>query len=225
MSLPAIAIIVATASALFTASNMLVSLATYRRGGPRLKVRVSRRPYKLHEAYLAGDKANWRMSYHVHVVNYSSASVEVEKVQIIPHLRQITPIDFILHRILRSVIKKTLLNHPEMESWTSVELLEGEDRKKIEGFGGARWVLQEKLSTVAATFIDDGWADFLASVTVTLQLRVILANGREAYSRSISLRKLMREDRRARQILAEFHKEQAAIPGQLSFDDLDEESD
>ncbi|MGM9380550.1 hypothetical protein [Streptomyces antibioticus] len=40
MSLPVIAIIISCASALFTASNMLVSFATYRRGKPRVKLKV-----------------------------------------------------------------------------------------------------------------------------------------------------------------------------------------
>ncbi|MDO0937142.1 hypothetical protein QQY66_37525 [Streptomyces sp. DG2A-72] len=223
MSLPVIAIAVAAASALFTACNMLVTLATYRRGGPRLKVRVTRRPYKLYDAYLAGNETKWRMSYHVHVVNRSSASIEVEKVQVIPHLTRLTIIPY--NPILRSLINRELLNYPELDSWTGIEFLEGGDRKKIEPFGGARWILQDKLSAMATTWIEKGLPDFLFSVATSLQLRVTLTNGREIYSHPISLRKLAKENDRVSQDVAEFANKQATIPGQLSFDDLAQAED
>jgi len=206
------AIVVSACSAAIAMSSMLVSLATYRRGGPRLKVRAEIAPHNAHDAYRSGDVTKWRQSWHVHVINRSSATVEVEKVEVLPWVPPPTG------RIYGRIFYKKILTNPTIRSFSTVIWLEGEDKKKLEGFGGARWVLSEKMSSVPIP--DMGWANNLLFLT----LRVTLTNGREAYSTPFRFTYLAKRHHTVftnLTRLAEREKEDALkASGQLSFDDL-----
>ncbi|MFF4909823.1 hypothetical protein ACFY2T_33755 [Streptomyces sp. NPDC001260] len=208
MSLPVIAIVISSCSAAFTLSSLLVSLATYLRGGPRLKVKAEIGPYEPYLAYRSGGRTRSKQYWHVHVVNRSSASVEVEKVVVI----------LWLPAFKRLFYKKALALPPIMDV-SRVNWLEGEEKKKLEAFGGARWVLTEKLSSLPLP-------DDISSLFLFVQLRVTLTNGRESYSNLVALRRIAR----GRKSLFEYliarmeggEQEPLEAYRQLSVDDLDE---
>ncbi|MBQ0853395.1 hypothetical protein J8N05_35095 [Streptomyces sp. BH-SS-21] len=166
MSLPVIAILVASLSACFTAANMLVSAATYRRGGPRLKLTVD---YSSRHGDLdPSDETTWRGYLHVHVQNRSAAVVEVERV----YLRPVMP-----------PLAATFMGRRAyfMQLWRFtglgiVTLLEGEDKRTIPAFGGARWVLNEGFTVMARP---DKWMARL----LAFRVEAMLTNGLEAHSR------------------------------------------
>ncbi|MCX5330009.1 hypothetical protein [Streptomyces sp. NBC_00140] len=218
MPLPVIAIIVASASAMFSASSMLISLAAYRRGGPRVKMRVARGTFMLPAAYLTGDETRWRTSYLIRLVNRSSTSMEVEKVQTI---LQPSWLMLPFRRVLRSAINTELLNRPGTESGMAVEFLYGQDRMKIDPFGGTRWVVQDR--TTGLSDLTQGVRGFVFSLLTSMGIRVTLTSGREIYSRPMSIRKIARENDRIFRIVSEFSRKQATNAGQLSFDDLAKE--
>ncbi|MCC5479059.1 hypothetical protein [Streptomyces barringtoniae] len=170
MSLAAVAIIVSSASAAFTMINMFVSAATYRRGGPRLKLSFELQPYQPREALLAEDRNRWRSYLHVHVRNRSSASVEVETVQIYPVM--------VFMALLGSLLWKEdmFANFLNFAYHSRVSFLDGEDKKKIAPFSGSRWVLDESFTTMARP---NKWV----ARALLFRVRVTLTNGQEVQSR------------------------------------------
>ncbi|MEV6167581.1 hypothetical protein AB0L99_05045 [Streptomyces sp. NPDC051954] len=86
MSLPVIAIIVASVSALFTGTNMLVSALTYRRVRPRVRL--------TYEWGLLGaapvreaSRGVGRVGFDVHVKNLSPTAAKVRKLQLVTRYR------------------------------------------------------------------------------------------------------------------------------------------
>lgn len=170
MSLAVVAIIVSSASAAFTMANMLISAATYRRGGPRLRLSVELQPYQPRDALLAEDRNKWRGYLHVHVRNRSSASVEVEKVTVEPVVALVGMIGGFLWTTDLFATLLTFAHH------SRVRFLDGEDKKQIGPFGGARWVLDESFTTMARP---DKWV----ARALMFRVQVTLTNGQEAQSR------------------------------------------
>ncbi|MEV6530582.1 hypothetical protein AB0M86_13440 [Streptomyces sp. NPDC051639] len=170
MSLPAIAIIVSAASAMFTLTNMLISAAGYRRGGPRLKLSVRLRAHTLIQALNEGDRTKWRAYLHVHVRNRSSASVEVEKVQVVPR--------YLGLMVLRRTVV-TVDGFPVRMRKSRVKFVVGEEKKIIAPFGGARWVLDDELT------VSDRPGKWLTKVLM-FRVRVTLTNGQEINGRLMS---------------------------------------
>ncbi|MEU9278792.1 hypothetical protein [Streptomyces sp. NPDC048341] len=78
MSLPVIAIVVSTASALFTASNMLTSVLTYRRVHPRLKVRIRWQERDASES----------PELQVQVISLSATKAKIKDVQLLSRYRK-----------------------------------------------------------------------------------------------------------------------------------------
>ncbi|MFD3924904.1 hypothetical protein [Streptomyces sp. NPDC058614] len=238
MSLPVIAIVIAVASASFTLGNWLTSLATFRRGGPRLKVKVRLWPHDILAAYNSGDTTKWRTSWHVHIANTGAAAMEVEKVEVTPWTppRPLTlfffPGPLALHRLLRltlfflpetTAVHRFLAEIRAMSVPTNVVWLEGEEKKRIEPYGGTRWIVNDVLQDSAETSLilwTPGSFGMLA-------LRVTLTNGREVTSRPVFLHVVLHKHNvihRSLSRLAEEQRQKAEKEsGQLSFDDLQEE--
>jgi hypothetical protein len=133
MSLAATAIIVSATSAVFTMSNMLISAATYRRGGPRVKLRAYRLPLNSHLAVTTGKKVYLKRVIHVHVVNKSASSIVVESVRL-------EPLYAWFERLANWMM---VYGQPWGGDFREVEFIEGEEKKEIPPFGGARWILLE----------------------------------------------------------------------------------
>ncbi|MET7736322.1 hypothetical protein ABZT02_33900 [Streptomyces sp. NPDC005402] len=170
MPLPAIAILVSAASAMFTLTNMLISAASYRRGGPRLKLSVRLRAHNPEELLKEADPTKWRTYLHVHVRNRSSASVEVDEVQVVPRYLGLIRLGY------RFSIVDGL---PMLLRNSRVKFVVGEDRKNIAPFGGARWVLDDELTVSSRP---GKWRARL----LMFRVRVTLSNGQEINSRLMS---------------------------------------
>ncbi|MZD52670.1 hypothetical protein [Streptomyces sp. SID5606] len=165
MSIAVVALIVASLSALGTLANMTAAWASYRRGGPRLKVKVDYRP-RVYVQYMDDeDPESWRSHLHVHVRNHSAAAVEVHEVVIVPS---------VLFRRLSEYRKYGRLL--SLASLLKVEVIDGADQMSIPAFGGVRWVLDEKFTVMARP-------SWLASRTLLFQVQVTLTNGQEVRSR------------------------------------------
>lgn len=136
MPLPVIAIVVASVSATFTGANMLLSTLTYRRGGARLKVYASRLPLNPIRAYKAGRRSLLEPAIHVHVVNMSATSVTIERVIIDPMRRIPKWIDRLL---TGNVVYPYFEEIPILATF-----VEGEEKKSLLPFEGARWTLRER---------------------------------------------------------------------------------
>ncbi|MFF1768431.1 hypothetical protein [Streptomyces sp. NPDC058249] len=203
MKLAEAAILVSVTSALFTGTNMLISAATYRRGGPRLKLRIIRAPHRLYDAYKAGDQTKWRAYLHVHVMNRSGANVKVEKVQIIPHMLPMPG---------RRAIVRSL--EARMDHTARATFIEGENRMNIDPFDGVKWIVNHSLRPESLRALARG--------RVILQLRVTLANGMDVYSHPFSARRLAKSDEAIRKNIERIAQE-SGLTGQLAFDDLEED--
>ncbi|MEU1600825.1 hypothetical protein ABZ468_50955 [Streptomyces sp. NPDC005708] len=119
MSLPIIAILIASVSALFTGVNMTVSLATYRRGRPRVYMSAYWNPW----APPDWDRGGQRGYFTVRLVNRSQATVTVSNLYV----------EFDRGR------RRSL--------WTArgmgrLEIIKGEGEKQIPPFGGITWTAQ-----------------------------------------------------------------------------------
>ncbi|MEU4042575.1 hypothetical protein ACK389_05515 [Streptomyces antibioticus] len=110
MSLPVIAIIVASVSALFTGANMLVSALNYRRAKPRIKV-------KLH--LWCPSEISWdSIKCNIRFISNSSTAVSVERVTL---LQKVTNADFTCTKEI------------------AVAILKGEEKREISSFDGPLW--------------------------------------------------------------------------------------
>ncbi|MCX5234620.1 hypothetical protein OG824_05160 [Streptomyces prunicolor] len=211
MSLPVIAIIISSASAAFTLSNWLTSVATYRRGGPRLKVKAKiGPPPNVYDLYHSGKPDDWRAAWHVHVANRSSARVEVEKVEALPwapHL-PFTPFGRVLTRLI--------VENPALGPMTKVTWLDGEDRKKIEPFDGVRWILSEEISRVRMD-------TFVGRFSI-MSLRVTLNNGQEVFSTTFRTNYVASKHDEVHshisRLAEEERKTELERTGQLTFEDI-----
>ncbi|MEU0427593.1 hypothetical protein ABZ235_29035 [Streptomyces canus] len=171
MSPAAVAIIVSGASAAFTLANMLISAATFRRGGPRVKLHVRFRASLKSPFLSVEDPTTWRGYLHVHVRNRSSVSVEVENVRIVPST------------VLMVAFWPFIVNKEALNSYANLiffpstaRFLQGEEKTKVEAWGGARWVLDEDVTTRARP---EKWVARL----LLFRVRITLTNGREIHSR------------------------------------------
>ncbi|MDF3145546.1 MULTISPECIES: hypothetical protein [unclassified Streptomyces] len=119
MSLAAVAIVVACISALFTGANMAVSLATYRRGRPRVYVSAYWNPY-------APPRVGTRQQrgyFTVHLVNKSQAAVKVS-------------------RLYADFDRGRRCSHLVARSKCRLKIIKGEEEKEIPPFGGIEWTAQ-----------------------------------------------------------------------------------
>ncbi|MGW3416537.1 hypothetical protein [Streptomyces phaeochromogenes] len=121
MSLPVIAIIVAGASAVFTASNMFVSLATYRRGRPRVCMEAQWLPY----IPVIGEHDGDTGFFLVHLVNKSQATVKVTRLY------------------LRMEFERPLIPFTKRsDALSGLKIVKGDEEKEILPFGGVEWTIQ-----------------------------------------------------------------------------------
>lgn len=169
MSIAVLALVVASLSALGTTANMLASWASYRRGGPRLKLAVDHRIRGSFGDMDEDDPSTWRAYLHVHVRNRSAAAVEVQDVSLgatIPTaFRLLTEFSGFYGAItLATMLKATVID--------------GEDQMSIPAFGGVRWVLDEEFTTMARP-------SFLATHLLLFHVKVTLTNGQEVRSRKM----------------------------------------
>ncbi|MFJ5028111.1 hypothetical protein ACIQB5_08425 [Streptomyces sp. NPDC088560] len=134
MSLPVVAIVVASVSATFTGISMLISTLTYRRGGARLKVYASRLPLSPFHAIETGDESFLEPVIHVHVINRSASAVTVDRVEVDPFRR-------IPKWVQRLFIGNVIIPHQHGPHFLS--FVEGSEKKKIPPFEGALWSLRE----------------------------------------------------------------------------------
>jgi len=180
MSLPVIAIIVSVASALFTATNVTISFASYRRVRPKVVLKVKYAPRKsvlLSETEHPGDTV---CGFHVLLESKSQSSVKT-----------------------RSVVADYRL--PFRESWWlkqwakdgmdpyGLEFDEGEVDTEIPPFGGAQWVLWKNFHRVY--FGRKGRK-------IRVRIQVTLTNGRQVHSRWMKLHILQRKEERSRRPLS-----------------------
>ncbi|MFI6276316.1 hypothetical protein [Streptomyces sp. NPDC050988] len=216
MSLPAIAIIVASLSALFTMSNMLISAATYRRGGPRIKLRAFRLPLNAHLAMTTGEKRYLERVIHVHVVNRSASSITIESVHMEP-----------LYALMERLVNWTTITtgQPWGGDLRRMEFIEGEEKKEIPPFGGARWILREPK---AMPEVKSRWLKL--ALVKHPHVTVKLTNGAEVRSRKVSNWRV-RGVIRTVEIVSIYARNRnrpdfmlgASRDVQLSFDDIQEE--
>lgn len=115
----AIAIIIALVSALFTGANMAVSLATYRRGRPRVYVSAYWNPY----APPRIDSRRERGYFTVHLVNKSQAAVKVSRLYV-------------------EFDRGRKGSHLVTRSKCRLKIIKGEEEKEIPPFGGIEWTAQ-----------------------------------------------------------------------------------
>jgi hypothetical protein len=209
MSLPIIAIIVSAVSALFTASNMLISAATYRRGGPRMKIRALRFPLNPFRAFNTGDDSLMERVIHIHVINRSASAVNIDRVELDLYRR-------IPKWIERSLLMRSALpwkDAPEMLSF-----IEGADRKNIPPFGGVRWIMREQINRPKLRL----WFRLLFISAREARVRVTLTNGAQIRSNRVSNWRLNIGVRGIERIYrwSRPHEEANPNPNQLSFDDI-----
>ncbi|NUK08959.1 hypothetical protein HRW18_13270 [Streptomyces lunaelactis] len=197
MSLPAIAILVSCASAVFTASNMLVSYLTYRRANPRVAVRVSY-GFFTRDRTEARTEGQPRNGFHVHLISKTQATVRTHQLEAqyrISHRRTYIP-----HR------RNAVYEHP-------LSFLKGEKETEVAPFGGARWVLGRPFSLIPLSAND---------VVDRVRILVTLDNGAEITSNWLKMSYVTAYDGLLSTpppdwYLAEFGPDG---PKQLSFDDL-----
>ncbi|MFD5445964.1 hypothetical protein [Streptomyces tendae] len=165
MSIAVLALVVASLSALGTLANMTAAWASYRRGGPRLKLRVEYRPRVFVQHMDLTNPSSWRNHLHVHVRNHSAAAVEVHEVVIMPSI------------YLRRLTEYRKSSHLwDLAPLCKVEVIEGADHMSVPAFGGVRWILDEAFTVMARP-------SWLASRTLLFQVQVTLTNGQEVRSR------------------------------------------
>ncbi|MFD5629476.1 hypothetical protein [Streptomyces sp. NPDC127072] len=204
MSLPVIAIVVASLSALFTGGNVTVSLASYRRGRPRLSVK-----YTLDSLSFEPIEGRWWLAenyLNVHVVNRGQAAVTVHDVQVIfryprPQLR------------LSSIRKlKSTILRPRFELPSPAIFHEGNIESEIPPFGGARWIVQRRANIIPRP------NSFEEKIKVAV--RVTLTNGAEVTSRWKGITEIQEQDENLRQNVKRWLEREQTNPGQLAFEDL-----
>ncbi|MEV4786153.1 hypothetical protein AB0K53_11975 [Streptomyces tuirus] len=153
MSLPAIAIIVASVSALFTGANMIASWMTYRRSKPRIRARVT---WEAKYSEEGGGYPN--IFFRVHLVNRSASPIAVFEAKVVA-------------RMAVGRHSRIPLKYYAYEDWPAV-LTTGETvapglEKEIPAFGGL-------MLEVEADFLDERptWPE--ATVVVTLPTGEVL---------------------------------------------------
>lgn len=210
-----VAIVVASVSALFTGSNMLISAATYRRGGPRVKLRANRLPLNSHMALLTGKEYYLKPVIHVHLINRSSSPLTVESVYLEP-----------LHTWMERLARWSMVADA---SWggeiRKVEFLQGGDKKEIPPFGGVRWVLVEPKSKLPE--LDNWWMRHSVAkhphITVRLTNGVDVQSGKVSNWRAFSITRVTKT---GAMVVRSRNRPSFTIgPApdvQLSFDDLEE---
>ncbi|MFH9871079.1 hypothetical protein ACH4NT_34015 [Streptomyces lydicus] len=213
MSLPVLAILVASLSAFGTVMNMIMTIASYRRSGPRLKLTVSyRRLFEPRPDLRNRDR--WRGYLHVHVRNYSSVAVEVDVVTLRPFFLP-NPFSFgVLFGTRGSIGKSNRFLDP-FDS--IVDRIEGEEKVAIPAFGGVRWVLDESFTVMTRP---GKWE----SRFLMFRVAVTLTNGREIYSRPMSYLKAKRFSSKVYQALDNAELARAARDvASASLDDASQE--
>lgn len=197
MSLPILAIIISSASAAFTLSNWLTSLATFRRGGPRLKVKVKLGARHEPIIHLPDDPTEWRAAWHVHVVNTGAAAIGVEKAEVVAWSPPL--LIAALTYPGRMLLSRFFAWNPWIYLPSEVVWLEGEDQRRIEAYGGARWIVFDSLPDMTEKQV--------VGMTTSrglglLTFRITLANGREVNSRPVLLLTVHHAHKRVRGAVA-----------------------
>ncbi|GGQ61491.1 hypothetical protein Saso_32690 [Streptomyces asoensis] len=177
-------------------------MATYRRGGPRLKVKVQFAPYGLLPKEGATDPSRMRVSWHVHVANTGAAAIEVEKVEVTP---------WIPPRLVRlalfpgKILLRKFVSRPggARALRTGVVWLDGADKMRIEPYGGARWVVNDSLLPDSRDSLDV-WSPEAFGM---IRLRVTLTNGREVTSRAVRLHRVLQRHEYVRSNLTLLEKQ------------------
>ncbi|MDF3140948.1 MULTISPECIES: hypothetical protein [unclassified Streptomyces] len=126
MSLAAVAIVVASISALFTAANMIVSALTYRRGRPRVYMRSYWNPY----GPFSWDPPDYEWDdgeglFTIHLVNKSQATVKVNGLYA----------EFDWDRNRLHFLGKA-------RGKAALKIIKGADEREIPPFGGIKWLAQ-----------------------------------------------------------------------------------
>ncbi|WP_405844647.1 hypothetical protein [Streptomyces sp. NBC_01518] len=222
MSLPILAIIISSASAAFTLSNWLTSLATFRRGGPRLKVKVKLRARHLPDAHHADDATKWKAAWHAHVVNTGAAAIEVEKAEIAAWSPPLLLVAFTYPG--RMLVSRFFNWDPFIDLPPEIIWLEGEDKRRIEAYGGARWAVLDSLPDMT----DKQVVGMSTSRGLgLLTFRVTLTNGQEVNSWPVLLLKVHTAHKAVRGVVTALkealRQAEEQSSRQLTFDDLSTE--
>ncbi len=152
-------------SAIFTASNMVISALTYRRLRPKVKVRFRWEPVGVEEPLAQHVPSDFQNGFHVHVRNVGPTEVHIKSVKV----------------VCRHKFTTLSIPIPVRFKWATSAALVGEDREmKIPAFGGVSWQISRPFN-YAQSFKH-------AAVQVTL------TNGRETRSRWHSMKSLKRID-------------------------------
>ncbi|MEW2117209.1 hypothetical protein AB0945_18855 [Streptomyces sp. NPDC005474] len=121
MSLASVAIIVASVSALFTGTNMAVSLATYRRSRPRVHMDAQWLPYIPPPGDYDGDEG----IFLIHLINKSQTAVKVTK-----------------HFVRMEFDRPRIPFRKRNGALAGLKIVQGEEEKEIPPFGGIQWTAQ-----------------------------------------------------------------------------------
>ncbi|MEV3855064.1 hypothetical protein AB0J38_12145 [Streptomyces sp. NPDC050095] len=195
MSLAAVAIVVSGLSALFTASNMLVSFATYRRAKPKVEVNAN---------WLQVVEEEWEENIGFfwvglsnrggHAVKVSDLGLEIEFVEGVPDA-----ID------------------PFAEYTTTLKVVKGDVEEAIEAFGGVQWeVWPDSYSEVFTPFIERVRVQVTLSDGRTVKSKWLIKGTRYVITHDTVLDM-------AEAYLKNIHPEMDSSMKQLTFDDLKEE--
>ncbi|GGV87053.1 hypothetical protein GCM10015535_36030 [Streptomyces gelaticus] len=170
MSLPVIAIVIASASAVFTGSNMVISALTYRRVRPRVEVDS--------RWGLLGDlerprKGKNTFGFRLHVKNVSPTAAKVESVHVVGWM----PLRYPLKKMFRKpwpkrrVPVRQEIKVPRVGAARSLKA----PNMELPAFGGLSWEIPYDFETISPA---PGWG----SVTVVVRL----TSGEEVHGKRIS---------------------------------------
>jgi hypothetical protein len=163
MSLPVIAIIVAGASMLFTGANVLVTILTYRRTRPRVRITCAWGVFGGAPSYPSGVSGKEVLGFEVRMRNLSPTAAEVEKIEAVPSYAS-TLMTGRGGRVMKRKI--ALFEHPKTLEMPRIKLAGGrfkEANRKLAPFGGLRWEVPYKIDQELLT----RWAELTIRITLT----------------------------------------------------------
>lgn len=169
MSLPVIAIIVASVSALFTGANMLVSALTYRRVRPRVRINFDWGLIGLNPVREATQGIG-HVGFAVHLKNLSPTAAKIRSLQLVTRYHVERP-----RTLLGDLLSKrygVIAQDVEIQPISTVKGVKAPDMD-LPAFGGLELQVREEWSA-------------LPPIWDALTLQVILTNGDKAHGKWIS---------------------------------------
>ncbi|MFD3700224.1 hypothetical protein ACFWUZ_29560 [Streptomyces sp. NPDC058646] len=200
MNTVALALVVSTASATFTALGLSVTYATFKRARPRVKLKVTWDIEPGRVPFSQASPEDFRHCYHVRVINKGAATVVVDEVK----------------ALLRFPGGKAHLfdpaHHPSPPPplTLGVVWIDGQERMQVGPFGEARWMFSQPF-TLEPTVMHG------------IRFRATLSNGRTVKSRWLSVHRMLRREQRSRTRLVDLQRLMGEGVEQLTFDDLEKE--